>query len=122
MMISPTSTTLTTSHSELERARRALRDAQRDFHIARQAVLRARGYPPLVNFVGNQIVEIEYEHHRDALYAALSWLWDVQQRMEPRTWIWIDELHDSMRAHGIKDNVLFAGNIPAMTARRKEAA
>jgi hypothetical protein len=73
-----------------------VQSAQREFHIARRAVSMHRALKN--DFGGWQIAEYSYERTRDALYAALSWLWDVQQRAQPRTWVWLSEIEPSMTA------------------------
>jgi hypothetical protein len=115
----PTSTTSPSLPAELERARRRLQTAQRDFHLARQVVRMHRARKD--DFAGWQVAEYAYEHHRDTLYAAMSWLWDVQQRTQPRTWLWLGELVPNTVAitPGELDAIFHP---PSMTARRKEAA
>lgn len=101
----------------MQRARNRLLEAQKDFHLVRQVVLKHRERKD--DFMGWQIAEYAYEHHRDALYAAMSWLWDVQQRARPsidpeQLAIWMTPFPPYEPSRKPIEM--------SMTARRKEAA
>lgn len=59
--------------SELEQARAHLLAVQRDFHSIRAYGTNSFGVP--LHRIPNGL-----DKYRDALYAALSWVWDAQER------------------------------------------
>ena len=64
-------------HSEVIEARRELQYAQFDFHAARVNLIRSREGGSGVDIM---VAADDLEIARRKLYAALSWLWDAQER------------------------------------------
>jgi hypothetical protein len=107
-MMTISQTSMTSRLSELEEARRALRNAQDDLHITRRNLSQIT-HPGFRRIV----CEDAYLCARRQLYAALSWVWDAQERASPPVLLIASSLFDGdleamKRVLGQNNRVLIA--------------